>query len=68
MTAFLARYRKTLAALVGVLLTWFGSAYVPDGHIDRVEWLGLAVALATVLGVYGVTNEPIPAPVPPAGG
>jgi hypothetical protein len=53
----LSRYRKTFAALVGSLLTWFNMAYVPDGVIDRAEWYALAVALAGPLGVWAVTNS-----------
>lgn len=52
----LARYRKSIAATVGGVLGWAGTAYVPDGHVDRAEWYGLAVVLATALGVYGVEN------------
>ena len=54
----LAKYRKTLVALVGTVLTWAGVAYVPDGNVDRWEWYGLAVALATAAGVYAVPNTP----------
>jgi hypothetical protein len=55
----LSRYRKTFAALVGSLLTWFNMAYVPDGVIDRAEWYALAVALAGPLGVWAVTNATV---------
>ena len=58
----LAAYRKTVASVVGTFLTWAGVAYVPDGHVDRVEWFALAVAAATSLGVYAVTNY-TPSPV-----
>ena len=53
----IARYRKTIVAVTGGILAWAQVAYVPDGHIDRGEDYGLAVALATALGVYGVTNR-----------
>ena len=53
----IAHYRKTVVALLGGVLAWAQVAYVPDGHIDRGEYYGLAVALATALGVYGVTNR-----------
>ena len=53
----IAHYRKTVVALFGGVLAWAQVAYVPDGHIDRGEYYGLAVALATALGVYGVTNR-----------
>lgn len=53
----LSRYRKTLAALVGGVLAWAQTAYVPDGHVDRAEWYGLAVVLAMAAGVYGIAND-----------
>lgn len=59
----LTNARKTVAAAIGTILTWAGVAYVPDGHVDRPEWYALAVALATVAGVYGVSNAPKPAAV-----
>jgi hypothetical protein len=55
--AQLAQYRKAIAALIGTVLTWLGTAYVPDSHISTLEWYTLALALATVAGVYGVKNE-----------
>jgi hypothetical protein len=51
-----SRYRKTVAALIGALLTWAGTAYVPDGTVDRAEGFSLAIAVATAVGVYAVTN------------
>jgi hypothetical protein len=59
----LAAYRKTVASVVGTFLTWAGVAYIPDGRVDRAEWFALAVAAATSLGVYAVTNTPKVAPV-----
>ena len=53
----LGTYRKTIIATVGGVLAWAQIAYVPDGSIDRPEWYGLAVTLATALGVYGVANR-----------
>ena len=53
----LAHYRKTIIALVGGVLSWAQVAYVPDGHIDRPEWYGLAVVFAVAFGVYGVPNK-----------
>lgn len=52
----LPAYRKTLAALVGAVLTWGVTAQ--DGGIQSQEWWALAVAAATTLGVFGVSNEP----------
>jgi hypothetical protein len=60
----LSAYRKTVASVVGTFLTWAGVAYVPDGHVDRVEWFALAVAAATSLGVYAVTNYTPVVPTP----
>lgn len=51
----LPAFRKTIAALVGAVLTW-GTVAQVDG-IEGAEWWGLAVAVATALGVYNVTNE-----------
>ena len=52
----LAVYRKTIVAGIGALLTWAGTAYVPDGHVSRAELYVLAVALATAGGVYVAPN------------
>lgn len=54
----IARYRKAIATAIGTILTWAEVAYVPDGNVDRLEWYGLAIALATVAGVIGVPNAP----------
>lgn len=51
----LTSHRHTLVALIGGLLAWTQVSYVPDGSINRDEWYGLAVTLATALGVYGVS-------------
>ena len=53
----IAAHRKTIIATAGGVLAWAQVAYVPDGSIDRTEWYGLAVTLATALGVYGVANR-----------
>lgn len=63
----LSRYRKTAAALIGTGLTWAGVAYIPDGHVSRPEWYALGVAIATAIGVYGVTNATAPVEGLPAG-
>lgn len=52
----LSRYRKTITAVVGGIITWAGTAYVPDGTVNREEWFALALALATAAGVYGIAN------------
>jgi hypothetical protein len=54
----LARYRKAITAEVGAVLTWLSVSYVPDGHITRVEWYGLVVAIAAGAGVFAVPNDP----------
>ena len=56
----LAGYRKAIVALVGSVLGWVGLAYVPDGHVDRLEWYGLAVVLATAAGVSVAPNAERP--------
>lgn len=52
-------YRKTVAAVLGAAGTWC-LASLPDGKITQMEWVALAVALATALGVYTVTNDDRP--------
>jgi hypothetical protein len=60
----LAAYRKTVASVVGTFLTWAGAVYVPDGHVTREGWFALAVAAATSLGVYGISNSTPVVPTP----
>ena len=59
MLAKLNAARKTIAAVVTGLIGWAGVvvASEPSGVTDA-EWLALAVALATALGVYGIANKP----------
>lgn len=52
----LAPYRKTIAALVGAVLTWL-TATLGDNAVSTQEWIALGVAVATALGVYGTPNE-----------
>lgn len=55
----LSQYRKTITAIVVGLIGWAGVVITsPRSTISASEWLGLAVALATALGVYSVPNEP----------
>lgn len=49
-------YRKTVAALIGAVLTW-ATATLTDNHVSTAEWIALAVAVATALGVYQVSND-----------
>jgi hypothetical protein len=55
----LAPYQKAVAALVTAVLGW-GAVVIASkpGPITSAEWLGLGVAAATALGVYGVPNVP----------
>lgn len=51
------RYRKTIAAVLGLLALAIAQGLVPD------EWLPYAngaLAVATALGVYGVRNATTP--------
>lgn len=54
----IGRYRKTLAALIGALITW-ASATLTDNHVSTAEWIALALAITTALGVYAAPNEPL---------
>lgn len=54
--AFLAERRKAVYSLVASTVGWAQLAYVPDGRVDRMEWVGLAVLLLGVKGVHDVTN------------
>lgn len=54
---------KTIAALVGAVLLWCQLIATQDGGFGSVtdlEWVGLAIAIATALGVYTATNGPGP--------
>ncbi len=55
MKKWMKAHAKAIAAFVGSIATWFGTAYV-DGSISMSEWGLLAAAVATTLGVYQVTN------------
>jgi hypothetical protein len=52
-------YSKTIAAIVTAVLGWVAAVVVsaPEA-VTSAEWLTLAVAVATALGVYAVRNEP----------
>ncbi len=56
----LGPYSKTVAAVIGVALTYL-TQYYGTNH-----WVVLAVGIAAALGVYAVPNQPKPPP-PPAG-
>lgn len=51
--------KKTVAAVVTGALGWGAVVITSESaSITASEWLALAVAVATALGVYAVTNEP----------
>lgn len=54
MTAF-SKYDKTVVAVVGAAVTWAVSNYA--GNADVQQWLGLATAVLTALGVYVQPNK-----------
>lgn len=65
--AWLGRSRKAIAALVGAVLVWCQTIAVQDGgfhNVTAVEWVALAVAVATAFGVYGTSNDPATAVAP----
>ena len=53
---FLAEIRKALAGIIGSVITWAFSA-LGDEQITTLEWVGLAAAIATGLGVYQIPNQ-----------
>lgn len=56
----LPAYRKTIAAIVTGLIGWATVVVTSDASaITSSEWLGLAVAVATAVGVYSIPNEKI---------
>lgn len=56
----LPAYRKTVSAVVTGLIGWGAAVVVSDQtKISASEWIMLATALATALGVYSVTNEKV---------
>jgi hypothetical protein len=55
----LAPYRKTVAAIVVGLIGWATVVVTSEtSKITAPEWIGLATAVATALGVYTVPNTP----------
>lgn len=54
----LSIYRKTIAAVVIGLIGWSTAVITSEAtNITASEWIGLATAIATALGVYSVVNE-----------
>lgn len=61
------KYAKAITALVTAILGWFAVVIASSPntwHVTNSQWLGLAVAVATALGVYGMPNTTPPDPTP----
>lgn len=58
----MSRYAKAITALVTAVIGWGGMVVASaPAEITAAEWLSLAVAIATALGVFSVPNsEPGP--------
>ncbi len=55
----LAKYRKTVTAVVTGVILWFGTVIASEAAtISQSEWLGLATILVVALGVYAAPNKP----------
>ena len=53
----MAKYRKTILALVTGLLGWATMVVTsPSGPIAAAEWVALATAIVTACGVYAIPN------------
>lgn len=53
----MTRYSKSITALVSGVLGWCAVVIASaPGRVTASEWLGLAVAIATALGVYSASN------------
>lgn len=59
MLSALSKYQKAITALVTGAIGW-GAVVIASvpAHVTASEWLGLAVVVATGLGVYAVPNVP----------
>lgn len=67
LVAWFGRSRKAIAAFVGAVLVWCQGIALQDGgfhHITAYEWVALATAVATALGVYSALNDAPAADVP----
>lgn len=54
----MAKYRKTITALVIAAIGWATAVVTSDpAHITASEWIMGATGLATALGVYAAPNE-----------
>jgi hypothetical protein len=55
----MAKYAKTIVAVVlGAL--YAVQAALSDNTITNTEWVGIATAALTAVGVWGVKNQPTP--------
>jgi len=57
----ISRYAKLVVAVVGAVATWATATFPNDTNVQK--WVGLALAIATAVGVYATPNQP-PAGVP----
>lgn len=65
----MAKYRKTVLAIITGLLGWATMVVAsPSGPITAPEWIALATAIVTALGVYAVPNMTAGAAPLPDGG
>lgn len=55
----IAEYWKAVVALVGAIAV-AGQAVVSDGMVTDSEWVNLALAVVTAVGVLVVKNEKSP--------
>ena len=51
----MTRYRKAIAATIGALAEVVALGVLPEQY---EAWVTALIAVATVAGVYGVSNEP----------
>lgn len=58
MDTFLQRYGKSLAAAAFAIITVVYSAISGDNHVEPVEWVNIAIAVATAFGVYFIPLDP----------
>lgn len=63
------RSRKAIAGVVTPALAWATLVAAQPGSFTRitaVEWVSLAIGVATGLGVYQASNDPAPSQTPVA--
>lgn len=52
------KYAKGLAAVVAAVLVALGASMTGDNIISQVEWVNVAIAAVTAVGVFAVANVP----------